>query len=108
MLLTSSIVFAAGISETTGAAASAEAEIGMHATAVVKSITKTSADDNILLIFISFTSCDYEIRLPISEKIAIMNVTILITRLENRIAMNMITTIAAIVPSTVITFFPIE
>jgi hypothetical protein len=37
----------------------------------------------------------------------IRKVAIFITRLENRITMNIITAIATMVPSVVITFFPV-
>ena len=77
---------------------------GIAAIIEVKSKIAVKAVDIIFFIFIFSTSCYYAL-FPISVKIEIMNVTILATRLENSIAMNIITTIARMVPSVVTKFF---
>ena len=89
------------------ASSAAEEDTGITATIVVKSITKTSADDINFLIFIIFSSSYYANLLNTSVTIAIRNVIIFITRLEKRIAMNIIIAIAAIEPTVAITFFPV-
>ena len=86
----------------------ADALTGKAATIVVNIITAVRADDNIFLIFTFFTSCTYIMRSPISETREITKPTILTTRLENRIATNMITAAATIVPRMVMKFLSIE
>ena len=82
------------------------AVMGSTAIHVMKIITTSNADDNILLNFISIPPAFYA-RLAISVIIAITNVTILITRLEKSMATNIITAIATIVQMVMSTFFQI-